>query len=92
VVVARLIGPDSLPLQIRGGQFVDEREVAELLDAMRALVGRFTDESAVPKELALATVGTATRFENAHYPQEQQDRLEDLGAEVERLAEEVFGT
>ena len=44
----------------------------------------------VPKELALATVGIATRFENVYYPQEQQERLEDIGAEVERLAEEIF--
>lgn len=92
VVVTHLVGDESLPLQIRGGRLVDERAVAELLGAMSALVGRFTGEQSVPKELALATVGIATRFENVHYPQEQQERLEDLGAEVERLAEEMFAT
>ncbi|MCC2313562.1 hypothetical protein [Cellulomonas xiejunii] len=90
LVVARLVGNNSLPTQVHGGEFVDERQVAELLEAMGALVGRFTSEASVPKELALATVAIATRFENVHYPQDQQERLEDIGAEVERLAEEIF--
>ena len=90
LVVARLVGEDSLPVQVRGGGFVDEAQVAELLAALQVLAGRLVGERTVPKALALATVNVASRFENSHYALAQQERLEDIGHEVERLAEELY--
>ncbi|WP_277209154.1 hypothetical protein [Isoptericola croceus] len=90
VVVDRLLGPQAVPLRLHQGAYVDEAEVAELVEALAFLVQAYRGRTMVPKPIALALVDISARFENRFYTQEQQERLEDIAHELQRLAEELF--
>lgn len=91
-VVDLLLGPDCLPLKIRAGEFVDESDVARLFDALGVLIAAYRGRTTVPKEIALALVDISAHFDNRFYTEVQQNRLEDIGHELQRLAEELFST
>jgi hypothetical protein len=90
VVVDRLLGPRAVPLRLHQGDFVDEAEVAELVGALAVLVQAYRGRPTVPKQVALALVDISARFENRYYSHEQQERLEDIAHELQRLAENLF--
>jgi hypothetical protein len=71
VVYDRLLGPRSLTSQIRDNAFVDEAEVSERFRAINTLTVLYRDRPDVPKELALAFVDIAARFENRFYSESQ---------------------
>ena len=56
VVHDLLLGPDSLPMQVHRGDFVNESNVDELFDALSVLIDFYRDLSSVPKALALALI------------------------------------
>ncbi len=90
MVVDRLLGPQAVPLRLHQGGFVDEVEVAELVEALTFLVQAYRGRPTVPKPIALALVDISARFDNRFYTQEQQERLEDIAHELQRLAEDLF--
>lgn len=90
IVQRLLLGQDSIPVKVRAGVQYSDAEVYELKSALHVLIGLYRDKSFVPKVVALSFVNISAVLQSRFYDAAQQQRLEDLGADLEYLAEELF--
>lgn len=89
-----LIGANSIPVQLRMGEGLDEDSYIELTRALERLIEYYAQRPEVPKSLALAfvDVGTAFAYAPGTYPDDQLERLEDIGHELSQLGQELFSS
>jgi hypothetical protein len=87
-----LLGENSLPLQLRMQQGLDEKRFAELTVALRVLIAHYRSKHEVPKQLALCMVDIygAFSFKEGFYEAEESNRIEDAGILLQELATELF--
>ncbi len=88
-----LVSEDSIPVQLRMREGLDESAYVELMGALERLVEYYGPRAEVPKSLALAfvDVGQHFFFEEGAYPDSELERIEDAGQELSRLGQTLFG-
>lgn len=89
-----LISSDSIPVQLRMHQGIDEDAYLELTGAIERLIEHYASRPDVPKSLALAFVDIGTAFDYAPgtYPDDQLERIEDIAQELTHLGQMIFST
>lgn len=87
-----LISANSIPVQLRMHEGIDEDAYIELTGAIERLIEHYAPRSDVPKSLALAFVDIGTAFDYAPgaYPDDQLERIEDIAQELSRLGQMLF--
>jgi hypothetical protein len=92
-VTRLLASDDSIPVQLRMRQGLDEEAYTELTGAIERLITHFASKPTVPKELALAFVDISNGFyyDEGAYPATELERIEDVGHELSQLAQLLFG-
>jgi len=87
-----LISGNSIPVQLRMHDGIDEDAYIELTSAIERLIEHYASRSDVPKTLALAFVDIGTAFDYAPgaYPEHELERIEDIAQELSRLGQMLF--
>lgn len=87
-----LTGDQSIPVQLRMREGLDEDAYVELTRALERLIDHYANSASVPKQLALAFVDVGTAFDYAEgsYPDDQLERIDDAGHELSRLGQVLF--
>lgn len=92
-VTRLLVSEESIPVQLRMGEGLDEAAYTELAGAIERLVEAYRGRADVPKALALAfvDVGSSFFFGEGTYTEPERERIEDVGQELSYLASQLFG-
>ena len=92
-VTELLLGEDSIPVQLRRHEGLDQERLDRLVGAIEHLVEEFRDADAVPKVLALVFIDISNHFffPEGAYPKGELERIEDAGIRLSELANELFG-
>ncbi len=87
-----LISENSIPLRLRMHRGLDEDSYGELTAALERLIDHYANRPEVPKRLALAFVeiGTAFYYPAGTYPDDELERIEDVGQELSQLGQLLF--
>lgn len=87
-----LISGNSIPVQLRMHDGVDEDNYIELAGAIERLIDYYATRTEVPKSLALAFVDIGSAFDYAPgaYPDHELERIEDIGQELSHLGQMLF--
>ncbi|TKI52868.1 hypothetical protein FC756_26900 [Lysinibacillus mangiferihumi] len=92
IVYEHILGENSILIQLRRGEGLNENQFNELITAMQFLIVEFKSLDVVPKKLALAFVDVSNYFyfnENK-YCLEEQNIIEDAVQMISQLANELF--
>lgn len=92
-VTELLLGENSIPVQLRVREGLDQARVDRLVAAIEHLVETYRDQDTVPKVLAHAFVDVSNHFfyPEGTYADDELARIEDAGIRLTSLAEELFG-
>lgn len=88
-----LVSEHSIPIRLRMHQGLDEDAYSDLTAALERLIDYYAHRPDVPKRLALAFVdiGAAFYYDEGTYPEEELERIEDVGQELSRMGQLLFG-
>jgi hypothetical protein len=92
IVYQKLLGEDSLPLNIRNMKGVDQDDYNQLINAINFLIDVYKNRTEIPKKLALAFVDIGNYFivPNLSYSEKEIDLFEDYGMELSYLGQQLF--
>ncbi len=91
-VYESLLGDNSIPLQLRMRQGLDQARFQQLTEAIRFLTNYYAQEETIPKKLALALVDIygSFSFQENFYNDSDSIIIEDAGMLLQVLATELF--
>jgi len=91
VVYDYTIGDNSILVELRAGEGLNQESYKLLIEAMTKLIEEYKDQSEVPKKLALCFVDISNYFyfHEGKYTKEEE-LFEDAVHEISRLAEILF--
>lgn len=91
-VTELLLGDDSIPVQLRMHEGLDQARFERLVAAIEYLIEAYRDEDGVPKVLAHAFVDISNHFfyPEGTYPEDELERIEDAGMRLTQLADRLF--
>jgi len=91
-VYENILGEDSILIQLRRGEGLNEDRFNELVTAMQFLIVEYKNLDVVPKKLALSFVDISNYFyfNEDKYSLDEQDYIEDAVQKISQLANELF--
>ncbi len=92
LVYENILGEDSILLQLRRGEGLNEDRFNELIIAMQFLIVEYKNLDVVPKKLALSFVDISNYFyfNEDKYSLDEQNLIEDAVQKISQLANEMF--
>ncbi|EON74429.1 hypothetical protein [Lysinibacillus sphaericus] len=92
IVYKNILGEDSILLQLRRGEGLNEDRFNELVTAMQLLIVEYKNLDVVPKKLALSFVDISNYFyfNEDKYSLDEQNLIEDAVQKISQLANELF--
>ncbi|WP_285395857.1 hypothetical protein [Lysinibacillus sp. fls2-241-R2A-57] len=92
VVYEYTIGDNSILVELREGDGLNQESYKLLIEAMRKLIEEYKDQSEVPKKLALCFVDISNYFyfHEGVYTKVEEVLFEDAVHEISSLANRLF--
>lgn len=92
IIYKYILGDESIPIQIRKGEGLDNNSYNLLVDALIFLVEQYKKANDVPKKLALCFVDIGSYFyiDEDFYPEIERIKIEDAGHKISELANRMF--
>jgi hypothetical protein len=87
-----LLGSESIPVQLRNKEGLDEEKFDSLVETLGWLIDYYNDKDSVPKVLALSFVDLNNYFfvDEMGYSDEDIEKIEDAGIKLSELANQLF--
>jgi hypothetical protein len=93
IIYEGLIGPNSIPVNLRMKEELNYTKLDAVRNATTFLIQFYKKSLLIPKKLALCFIDVygVFSFKEGFYPEEKLIEYEDIGIELQNLADKLFG-